>query len=237
MTSTDAPKSRPAPDPCAIVLQSPPGRPFVIAQLGQSLDGRIATLTGESRWINRESALDHVHKLRAVVDAVVVGVGTVVADDPQLNVRRVSGRNPARVVIDPTGRCPLSARCFRDDGARRILIRAVEAPAPSGVEVVRLETHGRTLSPVDIVHALAAHGLPRLLIEGGAWTVSQFIDAQAVDRLHVLVAPLILGSGKTGLSLRPIARLADARRPETFVHVLEDGDVLFDCDMRSNSGS
>jgi diaminohydroxyphosphoribosylaminopyrimidine deaminase / 5-amino-6-(5-phosphoribosylamino)uracil reductase len=71
-----------------------------------------------------------------------------------------------------------------------------------------------------------------ILIEGGAWTVSSFIAARAVDRLHVLVAPLIIGSGKTGLSLPPIDRLADALRPATRVHILADGDVLFDCDLR-----
>lgn len=224
-------------DPCAIVRQAPEGRSFVVAQLGQSLDGRIATPTGESRWINRDAALDHVHRLRAAVDAVVVGVGTVVADDPQLNVRRVPGRHPARVVIDPSGRCPPDARCLGDDGVRRFLVRGVDGPVPPGVEVIRFDAHGRTVAPSEIVAALAERGLWRLLIEGGAWTVSQFIDAEAVDRLHVLVAPMILGSGKTGLQLRPIARLAEAKRPEARVHVLADGDVLFDCDMRSNPRS
>lgn len=237
MTPSEGPYASNAPDPCEIVRRTPAGQTFVVAQLGQSLDGRIATPTGESRWINRDAALDHLHRLRAAVDAVVVGVGTVVADDPLLNVRRVPGRNPARVVIDPSGRCPLTARCLDDDGVRRVLVRAVDAPAPSGVEVIQLAAQGRTLSPVGIVAALAAGGLPRLLIEGGAWTVSQFIDAAAVDRLHVLVAPMILGSGKTGLALRPIARLADAHRPKAYVHVLPDGDVLFDCDMRSRQGS
>ena len=87
----------------APLINADPSRPFVVAQLGQSLDGRIATPTGESRWINKDEALDHVHRIRANVDAVLVGVGTVVADDPILNVRRVPGRNPARVVIDPQG--------------------------------------------------------------------------------------------------------------------------------------
>lgn len=237
MTPSDVPYAGNRPDPCEIVRSAPAGRAFVVAQLGQSLDGRIATPTGESRWINRDAALDHVHRVRAAVDAVVVGVGTVVADDPLLNVRRVPGRHPARVVIDPAGRCPLAARCLNDDGVRRVLVRAVEAPAPAGVEVIRLSPHGRTLSPLEIVAALVDCGLPRMLIEGGAWTVSQFIDAEAVDRLHVLVAPMILGSGKTGLELRPIARLAEARRPEANVHVLPDGDVLFDCDMRSRQRS
>lgn len=222
--------------PYAPVAAADPSRPFVVAQLGQSLDGRIATPTGESRWINQACALDHVHRLRATVDAVVVGVGTVVADDPLLNVRRVAGRHPVRVVIDPSGRVPQTARVFAStDGIRRILVRSTEtkAPVPPGVEEIRLVPYGRTLAPRDIVAALFAAGVRTMLVEGGAWTVSQFIDAGVVDRLHVMVAPMILGSGKTGLELRPIARLADARRPLTNVHVLPDGDVLFDCDMRA----
>jgi diaminohydroxyphosphoribosylaminopyrimidine deaminase/5-amino-6-(5-phosphoribosylamino)uracil reductase len=222
-------------DPYAPVRNAPPDRPFVVAQLGQSLDGRIATPTGESRWINQSSALDHVHRLRATVDGVVVGVGTVVADDPLLNVRRVEGRHPVRVVIDPSGRCPASARVFNDDGVRRIVVWSPETTGelPAGVEVIRVEAYGRTLAPREIVAALFQVGVKTMLLEGGAWTVSQFIDAGVVDRLHVMVAPMILGSGKTGLQLRPIARLADARRPVTGVHVMPDGDVLFDCDLNS----
>ena len=225
-------------DPYAAIRNAPLDRPFVVAQLGQSLDGRIATPTGESRWINRDAALDHVHRLRATVDAVVVGIGTVVADDPLLNVRRVEGRHPARVVIDPSGRMPDGARCLVDDGIRRLIIRNQDGPgAPPGVEVVRLSNQGEPMSPRAIVDALFELGLKRLLIEGGAWTVSSFIDAGAVDRLHVLVAPMILGSGKTGLALKPIARLFEARRPVTQVHLLADGDVLFDCDLRQNLGA
>ena len=228
-----------ASDPYVPVRTAPADRPFVVAQLGQSLDGRIATPTGESRWINQQSALTHVHQLRATVDAVVVGVGTAVADDPLLNVRHVVGRNPVRVVIDPSGRCPREARCFdSSDGVRRIVIRSAGtiAPVAAGVEVIELPLRGRTLIPGDIVAALFERGIRTMLIEGGAWTVSQFIDAGAVDRLHVMVAPMILGSGKTGLQLRPIARLAEARRPTTTVHPLPDGDVLFDCDLRQDRG-
>lgn len=232
--SPDLPE-RPALD---ALIKAPAGRPFVVAQLGQSLDGRIATPSGESRWINQAAALDHVHRLRALVDAVVVGVGTAVADDPLLNVRRVTGRNPVRVVIDPNRRLPTCARCLDGaDGTARILVTAADtadAPAPCpGVEVVAIaRDETGNLPPSAIVAALHVRGLSRLLIEGGASTVSAFIDAGAVDRLHVLVAPVILGSGKTGLQLRPLDRLADALRPVTAVHVLSDGDVLFDCALR-----
>ncbi|MSO65535.1 MAG: RibD family protein [Alphaproteobacteria bacterium] len=222
-------------DLCASVRAAPTDRPFVIAQIGQSLDGRIATSTGESQWINQSLALDHVHRLRATVDAVVVGVGTVVADDPLLNVRRVTGRNPARVVIDPNGRCPITARCFNDDGARRIIVRSPTARSavPEGVEVIIMASDGRTIPPGDIVAAIYACGIATMLIEGGAKTVSQFVDAAALDRLHVLVSPIILGCGKTGLELLTIANLSHALRPATRVHALTDGDVLFDCDMRA----
>jgi riboflavin-specific deaminase-like protein len=222
------------------ILKAPPDRPFVVAQLGQSLDGRIAIPSGESRWINKDAALDHVHRVRAAVDGVVVGVGTVIADDPLLNVRRVPGRNPARIVIDPTGRTPAAARCLADDGTRRIVVTGPGARPrlPSGVQQLTVSRGpDGAMPPADVVAALFAAGLRTFLVEGGAGTVSGFVDARAVDRLHVLVAPVILGSGKTGLSLKPIARLADALRPSADVHVLADGDVLFDCDMRAGHGA
>jgi riboflavin-specific deaminase-like protein len=220
----------------ASLRETPGDRPFVVAQLGQSLDGRIATPTGESRWINREAALDHLHRLRAAVDAVIVGVGTVIADDPLLTVRRVPGSNPVRVIIDPNGRLPAQARCLAEDGTRRLVIRGNGGSAPRGAESIALDPDGAIFSPHAIVAALHARGLRCLLVEGGAWTISSFIDAGAVDRLHVLVAPMILGSGKTGLSLAPIARIDQALRPPTCVHVLPDGDVLFDCDLRNGKG-
>lgn len=220
--------------PIARILSAPRDRPFVVAQLGQSLDGRIAIESGESRWINKQAALVHVHRVRAAVDAVVVGVGTVAADDPLLNVRHVPGRNPARVIIDPNGRLPPSARCLLgDDGSRRIVVRGIEAPLPEGVEALRLPSDSGRLDPTAIVEGLFGLGLRSMLIEGGAHTVSSFLAARALDRLHVLVAPVILGSGKPGLQLPPIARLGDALRPPADVHVLDDGDVLFDCDVRS----
>lgn len=210
-------------------------RCLVIGQLGQSLDGRVATLSGESKYISGAHALDHLHRLRAAVDAVLVGVGTVVADDPLLNVRRVEGRNPARVVLDPSGRLDPQARCLADDGARRLVLRRLGAGGalPPGVEVLPLrpEADGR-MAPHAILAALRAAGLNRILVEGGPATLAAFLEAGALDRLHVVVSPVILGSGRTGLDLRPIAGLDEALRPHARVTVFPDGDVLFDCDMR-----
>jgi diaminohydroxyphosphoribosylaminopyrimidine deaminase / 5-amino-6-(5-phosphoribosylamino)uracil reductase len=225
--------TRAASDPLTPVINAATDRPFVVAQLGQSLDGRIATPTGESRWINRDCALDHVHRLRANVDAVVVGIGTVSADNPYLTVRRVAGRNPARVVIDPNGRIDPQSRILAADGVRRFIVCGEERACSSGVEAVVVGREGALLAPSQIVAALFQLGLRKILVEGGASTVSAFIDSGCVDRLHVLVAPVILGSGTTGLSLKAIRGLDQARRPPTQVHVLDDGDVLFDCDLRA----
>ena len=94
----------------------------VVGQIGQSLDGRIATASGHSKYINGPAGIEHLHRLRALVDIIVVGVGTAIADDPQLTVRQVSGPQPVRAVIDPNGRLGSDARLFADDGVRRLLI-------------------------------------------------------------------------------------------------------------------
>lgn len=204
----------------------------VVAQLGQTLDGRIATPTGKSKYINGAAALDHLHRLRAQVDAVMVGVGTVVADDPSLTVRRVAGDHPARVVIDPRGRMPADATCLKDGLAPVIVVTTPGGRVPAGAERLEVEAESNGIPPRAIVKALAARGLPRVLLEGGADTLSRFLSAGAVDFLHILVAPMIFGSGQAGLELPPIDGLDQAMRPRSKVHVFEDGDVLFACDLR-----
>lgn len=210
------------------------GETVVIAQLGQTLDGRIATVTGASKYINGDAALDHLHRLRAHVDAVVVGVGTVAADDPSLTVRRVDGRHPTRVVIDPNGRTPYDSRLLKDGEAPTLILTRPGVSAPKGAEVAHIPCTDGQFAPADIVATLAERGLTRILIEGGADTLARFMETDAVDVLHILVAPMILGSGKAGLRLAPIAELDQALRPKTKVHVFEDGDVLFTCDMRES---
>src|SRR5262245_36803518 len=204
----------------------------VVGQCGQSIDARIATASGHSHYINGETGLVHLHRLWALVDAVVIGVGTAIADDPELTVRRVEGPNPTRVVIDPNVRLPSTARLLAADGTRRLVVNAVEAPAalPAGVEVVRLPAREGQLAPAAIVAALAARGFRRILIEGGADTVSRFLAARCLDRLHVLVAPIILGAGRSSLTLPAIERLDEAMRAPMRAHSL-GGDVLLDCDL------
>ena len=205
---------------------------LVVGQLGQTLDGRIATVTGHSKYINGPAGLAHLHRLRAVVDAVVVGVGTAVADNPQLTVRLVAGRHPARVVIDPQSRLQRDALVWADDGIRRIVVVAdhVKANTPPGVEVLSIPSNNGKLDPVNILKALAGVGLKRILIEGGADTVSRFMHAGCLDRLHVIVAPIIMGSGRPGFVLPAIQQMDQAVRIKMQVHPLED-EVVFDCDL------
>ena len=205
---------------------------MVVGQLGQTLDGRIATITGHSKYINGPAGLTHLHRLRAVVDAVVVGVGTAIADNPRLNVRLVAGPHPARVVIDPKARLEPDALVWSDDGARRIVIVAdqVKPKTPQGVEVISLPSRNGQLAPADILKALFTLGLKRILLEGGADTVSRFMQAGCLDRLHVIVAPIIMGSGRAGFSLPAIEHMDQAKRLTVHAHKLDD-EVLFDCDL------
>ena len=214
----------------------------LVGQCGQSIDARIATPTGHSHYINGEAGLAHLHRLRALVDAVVIGVGTAIADDPQLTVRRVEGPSPARVVVDPNGRLPLTARVLATDGIRRLVVTAAGTPArlPADVEIVPIAADHGHLAPAAIVSALAARGFRRILIEGGADTVSRFLAARCLDRLHIIIAPIILGAGRSSLTLAPIERVDQAIRAPMRAHMLGGnvlgggvlgGDLLLDCDL------
>jgi riboflavin-specific deaminase-like protein len=213
---------------------------FVIGQLGQSLDGRIATATGNSHYINGPESIRHLHRLRALVDAVIVGVGTVIADDPRLNVRHGVGRRseapgPARIVIDPGGRLMPGARVLAEDGAPVFVVQDRSQPRPPCVTPITLPSNHGAIDPHEIVAALAAQGYRRILVEGGGATVSAFLAAGALDRLHLCVAPLIIGSGPVGLNLPPIDRLDAALRPAASVYRL-GRDILFDCEIGARRG-
>ena len=205
---------------------------MVVGQIGQSLDGRIATAAGHSRYINGPAGIAHLHRLRSLVDAVVIGVGTALADDPQLTVRKVAGPNPARIVLDPNARLAATAKVFAQDGVRRLLITAQgtrHAPPPD-VEAVALPSTSGSIAPAAILAALAERGFRRVLIEGGAETVSRFLTAGCLDRLHVTVAPVIFGSGRPGFVLPPVERADQALRARMRIFQLDE-DVLFDCDL------
>ncbi|MDZ7852129.1 MAG: RibD family protein [Halomonas sp.] len=210
-----------------------PGR-LALAQLGQSLDGRIATESGHSHYINGLESRTHLHRLRALVDAVVVGAGTASEDDPLLTVRHVSGRQPVRVILDPRGRVPTTSRLLGEAQAPclHLVGEQVDIAQPTADHVTRLRLPAGTsgFTPATVLDVLAARGLQRVLIEGGGITVSRFLEAGVLDRLHLLVAPLLIGSGRPGLAMTPIATLDQARRPVARTFRCGD-DTLFDLDL------
>lgn len=208
---------------------------FVLAQVGQSLDGRVATPSGDARDISGPDGLAHLHRCRALVDAVIVGIGTVQNDNPRLSVREVKGPNPTRLVIDCRGELTGDERLFHDGGAPVIVIQGQNArKSDYRADVVKLACGPTGLDPRDIIDCLAERGLKRVLVEGGARTIARFIDADLVDHLHVAIAPIIIGSGPCGISLPPIAQLCNAHRPAAEVYGL-GSDVLFDCRLKSAS--
>lgn len=207
-------------------------RTTLFAQVGQSLDGRIATPSGDATEVSGPEGLRHLHRCRALADVVVVGVKTALQDDPRLTVRLVTGSSPARVIIDPRGRLPDTAKALMDPGVRRVVIQACGKSRPAGVEVVNLKAPDGWIAPEDIALTLEELGFRRVLIEGGCVTVQRFLDAGLLDRLHVAIAPLIIGDGPSGLRMAPVSRLRDALRPEMHVYGL-DTDVVFDCALRS----
>lgn len=199
----------------------------VIAQIGQSLDGRVATEAGDARDVSGQDGLLHLHRLRALADAVVIGVRTALHDDPQLTVRLTNGGNPARVVIDPDGRLPNDARLLQDTSARRVIVQSVDKTRPAGVDVITLP-RAPWIAPAEILAALGGLGLKHILIEGGGITIAQFLEARLLNRLHVAVAPLLIGSGPQSLTTSPVGTLSQALRPPTKVYSLGT-DILFDC--------
>ncbi len=211
------------------------GPRLAVAQLGQSLDGFIATRTGDADYVTGEEDRCHLHRLRALVDAVVVGAGTAVADDPQLTVRACTGVSPVRVVLDPDGRVPLRRRVFTDGAAPTLWVvgagRVQERTVPDGVEVLTLPDRA-AFAPRRLVEALARRGLGRVLIEGGGVTVSRFLHERALDRLYVTVAPVLLGDGIPGLRFPGTPVMRDALRPPVRRAALGE-DTLFELDLRA----
>jgi len=178
------------------------GRPFVILKLAMSLDGRIAAATGDSRWISSEESRRLVHQWRREADAVMIGVATVIADNPRLTCRLKGGRDPVRVIIDQRLRSPSAARIFRQRSrAPTILVTsAMKAPSVKRRYGARVEAIGAPVGEQGIVldevmREFGRRGWSKVLIEGGARLAGAALRARIVDRVAFFVAPLIIGCG------------------------------------------
>ncbi|MDE2848349.1 MAG: bifunctional diaminohydroxyphosphoribosylaminopyrimidine deaminase/5-amino-6-(5-phosphoribosylamino)uracil reductase RibD [Gemmatimonadota bacterium] len=182
------------------------GQPFVLLKLAQTLDGRIATRNGHSQWITGEAARKRVHLMRSRADAVLVGIDTVLADDPRLTVRHVDGRQPRRVVLDSRARTPLDARVLNGEAPATVCVTEA-APADridglkdAGAEVLVLPGGDGSI-PIDpLKSALGQAGIVTLMVEGGSHVAASFLRERAVDRIACFVAPRILGAGISSIA-------------------------------------
>jgi diaminohydroxyphosphoribosylaminopyrimidine deaminase/5-amino-6-(5-phosphoribosylamino)uracil reductase len=202
------------------------GMPFVTAKFALSLDGKIATRTGDSRWISGEESRKYVHYLRYAADAIMVGVNTVVIDDPSLTTKCCGGRGgtamkqPLRVVIDATGRTPLTAKIFQQPGKTMLAHGKVKAAtrtafAKVGAEMLELPTNQQGLVEIkSLLQVLGKRDITNILVEGGGTLLGSLFDNGLVDKVIAFIAPIIIGGTdvKTPVCGKGIEKIADALR-------------------------
>jgi diaminohydroxyphosphoribosylaminopyrimidine deaminase/5-amino-6-(5-phosphoribosylamino)uracil reductase len=178
------------------------GIPWVTVKIAQTLDGRIADPKGSSRWITGEASREKVHSLRATHDAVLVGVGTVIKDNPQLTVRHVKGHQPQRIVLDPRLEIPHDALLLKDRESGSPWIITGETPNAKrrseleslGAKLIAIPSTGRQFQWEHILTALGKNGITTVLIEGGNAVFTSILKQKAADRIIVIIAPKLLGS-------------------------------------------
>lgn len=215
------------------------GLPWVTLKLAASLDGRIATAAGDSRWITGPDSRRYAHRLRNEHDAILVGAETVRRDDPALTCRLRGGRNPLRIVLDGRLRLPATARVLTDGAAPTLIVAGRSAPArrpwmdrAAGVQVMRLSDRDGVVSPRALLRALGRRGVVSVLVEGGARVAGTLLRAGAVDRLLCFLAPMLIGEdgrpmvGPLGvLGLRSALRLGPLRLRRFATDILVATDV------------
>ena len=216
-------------------------------KFAQTIDGRLATATGDSKWISSEASLTFAHKLRAEHDAILVGVGTVLADDPRLTVRLVKGRDPLRVVIDTNLKTPPRSKLLVNGAARRTLIATGNTRNTGRAR--RLETLGAEILPLPqgkensgldlsaLLRELGRRGIESVLVEGGAGIITSFLRAKLVDRIIVVIAPKIIGCGKDSIGDLGITRLRDALKLDHVKARRLGPDLVLDATLRRRSRS
>jgi len=217
------------------------GRPFVHLKMAQSLDGRIAAADGSARWISDEAARRMVHRLRSHYDAVLIGRGTALADDPELTVRLVKGRNPHRVILDSRLALPETAKMLSlSDPAKTIIFHSDGADAGKaeklrslGAELIPIKgagsrEQGTGLPLREILAALAKRGIQSVLVEGGAGIFGSFLREGLWDRLSIFIAPFILGGGVNAVSDLGIGSMDKAMRFRNGAYRRVGSQILFE---------
>lgn len=195
-------------------------RPFVISHFAQSIDGKICTSSGKSKWISNQENLDHCHRLRAMADGILVGGGTVKADNPQLTVRRVEGKNPNRIFWSNSLDNYTS---YKVDGVKTFLIAHTDSykTVPKGIDCL-IKYDDPSSSIKEVLTKLKDLGIHLLFVEGGSHTISKFHEAKMIDLMQIHIAPIIFGSGKNAFEMKPIIEVSDSLQLDGFFSASSD---------------
>ncbi|MCI0513096.1 bifunctional diaminohydroxyphosphoribosylaminopyrimidine deaminase/5-amino-6-(5-phosphoribosylamino)uracil reductase RibD [candidate division KSB1 bacterium] len=216
------------------------GIPFTTIKFAQSLDGQIATASGNSRWISSEASRRLAHQLRKENDAVMVGTTTVLNDDPQLNLRHVKGVNPFRVILDAHLRTPLTAKIYRaPDIQKTVVVTSDIAPQKireqlnqMGVQIIQTPLNAQDQLDLGVLWSqLGAFGITALLVEGGSQLVTSILRLHLAQRLVVAVAPIILGQGIPGIGNLEITRIDQSIQLENVTWKLKTPDIILTGDL------
>ncbi len=191
------------------------GLPFVILKWASTLDGKIATLDGDSKWISNEESRKLAHKLRSQVDAVLVGVNTVIEDDPELNTRSVKGKNPIKIILDTKGRIPLDSKIISNAGLQRTILATVcadkEKFASLNLEVWKLrEDRNGQVALLELLKRAGGNKITSILVEGGQKVLTSFINLKLADKIYCFVAPKIIGTGLESFGNLAVSKIADS---------------------------
>lgn len=190
-------------------------RAFVALKFASTLDGRIATKTGDSKWISSDESRDFVHGLRDKFDAIAIGTGTLAADNPKLTVRRVEGRNPIRIVIAGSKKTSPKAELFNDNAAKTIVASIYENPfenenIPANIEIWTFKTHKNGISIEELARKAFHYGISSILLEGGSKIITSALDENVVDRIYLALAPIFIGEGLNAIGDLGITQVKDS---------------------------
>lgn len=208
-------------------------QPWVIAKWAMSLDGKIATASGDSKWISSESSREVVHKLRGRMDAIMVGIGTALADDPMLTARPTGSRTATRVVVDSKCRLPSTSQLARTAKDIPVLVAVgpdadkanVATLSEMGVEIVSCNALTHAERTTQLLDELGKRNVTNILVEGGADLLGGLLDAGHIDEVHVFIAPKIIGGPVSAVAGSGMKRIADALQLETVHHQQMDQDI------------
>ena len=196
---------------------------LVIAQIGQSIDGRIALNNGNSHYINNPKSIIYLHCLRSISDAIIVGSNTIKKDDPLLTTRKIKGTNPKRIIIDGSLSLNNKYKIFNDGNENIIFTKSNKNIRLNNSTIIRLKEKNFTKNLITQINKLK---YKNILVEGGSKTISELINNKYIDILQFMIAPILIGSGINSLNLKEISNLNKAIRPKHNFNELENEIIV-----------